>query len=108
MKSYLTLPEIFKALSEGKKIRDTVWPSDNYWWIKDNVIVTESDISVFDPYFYSSNWEIFEESKKPTKLYAYFYHENGTTSWLIKFNEDDKLSCYIRAPQFDTEVVLAN
>ena len=108
MKSYLTLPEIFKALSEGKKIRDTVWPSDNYWWIKDNVIVTESDISVFDPYFYSSNWEIFEESKKPTKLYAYFDKIAGTTSFGLRFNAFSDLNGYVRAPQFDTEVTLEN
>ena len=108
MKSYLTLPEIFKALSEGKKIRCTEWPLDNYWVIEDNVITTESGISVFNPYFHSSDWEIFTEPKKQTKLYAYLYPQNGSSSWLIKFNEDDKLSCYKRIPQFDTEVTLEN
>ena len=109
MKTYLTLPEMFKALGEGKKIRNIEWPSDNYWMIKDNVIVTESGVNIFNPYFHSSKWEIFTEEKKPTKLYGYVMALSEREFTVRVMNEPDfKHEGFTRAPQFDTEVTLEN
>ena len=109
MKSYLTLPEMFKALAEGKRVRKSYWPDGSFIHIVDGKVTDGQGCTPIVANFLNADaWEIFIEPKKPTKLYAYFDKIAGTTSFGLRFNASSDLNGYVRAPQFDTEVTLEN
>ena len=113
MKPYLTMAELFKALSEGKKVRKSYWPDGSFVHIVDGKVTdNKGGTPIAANFLYADCWEIFEEPKKPTKptkLYAYLY-KYADSSYSIHYFENYSLFLEnaVRFPKFDTEVTLEN
>ena len=103
------MAELFKALSEGKKVRKSYWPDGSFVHIVDGKVTdNHGGTPIVANFLDADSWEIFIEPKKPTKLYAYIEEEGD--SYVMYFYKAEKGNIYggIRMPQFDTEVVLEN
>lgn len=69
--------EAMKALEEGKKIRRKHWDPNWYLVKSDNGQIRNSDGKFSTAHRVCGNWELYEESQEPEKLYRWMFKAKG-------------------------------
>ncbi len=87
-----TQAEIYQALLDKKKIRQSAWPPHEFIHLKNGNIVFQND-GEFSPSFSSiNNWELYQQPKQKVKIVAHM-HEDGS----IYYSEENSRVCVFRS-----------
>jgi hypothetical protein len=78
--NFKTQAEIYQALLDGKKIRESSWTTE-YVYLKNGVLVCQEDYRMTYGFADCSKWSIYEEPKPKKQVWQWRYKDEYATHY---------------------------